>query len=418
MKKIFLLLCMLTGIMASAQESYRTRILSPNIKTLQVSIPGEKLFLPVIEKDGTDKIEIEFDEMSHESHNYVYTVLHCNADWTPSDLSSGEYLNGFTTNYIDDFERSLNTHFLYTHYKFNVPNDDMNFSISGNYVVIIYEEGQRDQPIAHACFSIVEPRINISAQVRGNTDIELNRRFQQVDMDIDLKNYPVRDPMNEIKTVVRQNNRIDNQVTGAKPAFLSGDKLSYTNNKELIFEGGNEFHNIDISSAYTVGRGVDHLFFNNNYFEANLLPDKIQSGAYLFDEDVNGKFLINYQEAFNNVDTEADYILVNFSLPVRQPFFDGQLFIGGEFNYNIMNADSRMTYDNRLEMYRLSVLLKQGGYNYQYRFLPKGSSQASVARVEGSYWQTQNEYTIYVYHRAWGERYDKLIGVKSVISNQ
>ena len=34
-------------------------------------------------------------------------------------------------------------------------------------------------------------------------------------------------------------------------------------------------------------------------------------------------------------------------------------------------------------------------------------------KVEGSFWQTGNEYTIYVYHRPWGERYDKLIGVKS-----
>ena len=57
---------------------------------------------------------------------------------------------------------------------------------------------------------------------------------------------------------------------------------------------------------------------------------------------------------------------------------------------------------------------KQGGYNFQYWFVPKGTSKASVEKVDGSYWQTGNEYSIYVYHRGWGERYDRLIGVKSI----
>ena len=65
-------------------------------------------------------------------------------------------------------------------------------------------------------------------------------------------------------------------------------------------------------------------------------------------------------------------------------------------------------------MYYASLLLKQGGYNYQYWFVQKGAKKANVEKVEGSYWQTGNEYTIYVYHRPWGERYDKLVAVKSI----
>ncbi|MDO9634424.1 MAG: DUF5103 domain-containing protein, partial [Paludibacter sp.] len=120
-----------------------------------------------------------------------------------------------------------------------------------------------------------------------------------------------------------------------------------------------------------------------------------------------------HQEAFEDVNTEADYMSVHFALPVQRPFFDGQLFLGGEFNYNLLDNNSRLNYDNRSEMYTQSILLKPGGYNYQYWFLPKGSTKASVARVDGSFWQTTNEYTIYVYHRGWGERYDRLIGVRS-----
>jgi len=107
-------------------------------------------------------------------------------------------------------------------------------------------------------------------------------------------------------------------------------------------------------------------------------------------------------------------MFVHITLPTKQPYFDGQLYLGGEFNYNLLNDISRLKYDANSGMYYQTLLLKQGGYNYQYWFVPKGSTKASVEKVDGSYWETRNEYTIYVYHRAWGERYDRLIGVKQV----
>ncbi|MPN06355.1 hypothetical protein SDC9_153611 [bioreactor metagenome] len=105
---------------------------------------------------------------------------------------------------------------------------------------------------------------------------------------------------------------------------------------------------------------------------------------------------------------------VHFMLPLKTPFLDGQLYLGGELNYNLLNDRSRLKYDFNAGAYHQTLLLKQGGYNFQYWFVPKGSSKASVEKVDGSYWQTGNEYSIYVYHRGWGERYDKLIGVKSI----
>jgi hypothetical protein len=309
---------------------------------------------------------------------------------------------------------SLNTTYLYTHYSFLLPNNDMAFKITGNYVAIIYEDNKVDTPIAQACFSIVDQRVNITATVRGNTDTELSGRSQQLDFEVALNGYPVRDATEEIKVVVRQNNRIDNQVTEIKPTYFSNSSLSFINNKSLIFEGGNEYHRFDISSVYAAGEGVANIVFTRPHYDAILYDNKIQtSKMYMYDLDVNGKFIVNMQNAQDD-NTEADYMLVHFNLPAKEPFFDGQLYLGGEFNYNQLNNDVRLRYDGKTESYVQTILLKQGGYNYQYWFLPKGETKASPARVEGSYWQTKNEYTIYVYHRSWGERYDKLVGVKVV----
>jgi hypothetical protein len=114
-----------------------------------------------------------------------------------------------------------------------------------------------------------------------------------------------------------------------------------------------------------------------------------------------------------NSDTEGDYMFVNFMLPAKEPFFDGQIYVGGDFNFNLFNENAKIKYDFNAGMYFYRTLLKQGGYNYQYRFLQKNSSKASVEKVDGSFWQTNNEYGIFIYYRPIGGRYDRLIGVKS-----
>jgi len=376
---------------------------------------GAKMSLPIMELNGKDVLQVSFDEMSHTSHSYAYKVLHCNADWTMSGLNSNEYLSGFTTSNITNYVRSVNTTFQYTHYTLQLPNSDMSFKISGNYVVQIYEDNQTENPIAQACFLLVEPRVSITAKVRGNTDTELSGRLQQLDFEDSLNGYSVRDAAQELKVVVRQNNRIDNQVTDLQPTYFAGSKLSYINNKSLIFEGGYEYHRFDISSVYAAGEGVADVKFLNQHYDVALVNNKIQnSKIFTSDRDVNGKFIINLQNKQIDDNIGADYMFVHFNLPTKQPFFDGQLYLGGEFNYNLLNDAVRMKYDGKTESYVQTVLLKQGGYNYQYWFVPKGENKATVERVDGSFWQTGNEYTIYIYHRPWGERYDKLVGVKVV----
>lgn len=415
MRKSIIIILLFISFTVVSQQVFRTQVFLPSIKTLRAALQGQPFVLPVMQLNGTDKLVISFDELSHEAHSYSYKVIHCNADWKQSSLNSNEYISGFPTAIITDAQLSLNTTVLYTHYAFSLPNDDMSFKVSGNYVVQVYEDNEQDKPVAQACFSIVEPHVGISVKVRGNTDTELSGSLQQLDFDLNFGGYTVRDPGTEIKVTVRQNNRTDNEVTDLQPTFYGTGKLSYINNKSLIFDGGAEYHRFDISNVYAAGAGVDRIKYNRVHYDAYLNEDRIMADKpYQQDMDVNGKYIINLQNSDAD-SVEADYMSVNFFLPVKNPFFDGQLYLGGEFNHNLMNDVNRMKYDGETGMYYQTILLKQGGYNYQYWFVPKGGSAATTRRVEGSFWQTQNEYTIYVYHRPWGERYDRLIAVKDIL---
>jgi len=413
MKHLLLIVILFLNINAVFSQRYRTQVFDSEIKTLQVNVGNNNLQLPVVELGGNESITISFDQLSHEAHYYSYRLIHCNADWTASAISTNEFLRGFTNSDIRDFALSQTTTVIYTHYAFSLPNDEMQFTVSGNYAVIICEDNKWDKPVAVVCFSVVEPKVLIEAKVRGNTDIELNRRLQQLDFDVLLRGFRINDINNDLKVVVRQNNRSDNEVTNLKPTFIANDKLNYINNKNLIFEGGNEFHRFDISSVYRAAIGLDAIRFQQPNYHAFIIPNKINtSRVYVHDFDVNGKFIINCQEAIYDVNTEADYMYVHFILSKPEPFFDGKVFIGGEWNYNLLNDNALMQYDLSGKYYFKTVLLKQGGYNFQYLFLPKNSNKASLEPIEGSFWQTGNEYTIYVYYRPFGARFDRLIGFK------
>ena len=68
-----------------------------------------------------------------------------------------------------------------------------------------------------------------------------------------------------------------------------------------------------------------------------------------------------------------------------------------------------MIYNPSLEVYEGILLLKQGFYNYKYLEVVDGKPIKNS--ISGSYSQTENLYTVLVYHRGIGALYDALIGV-------
>ena len=379
------------------------RVFNEQIRTLRVA--REVLML-----DELEPLHISFDEMSHDVHFYTYSVEMLN-----SDLLSGEYLTGFPTKDIIEYEHSMNTSREYTHYWFDFPNEDMTLTKSGQYRLTIYEDGDKDKKIAEVDFCVVEPLVKIDAKVRANTDIEYNGRYQQLDIDVALNTEESVQNSDNYYMVVTQNNRLDNAVTLRRPTFVDSKRLRYINCRDLIFEGGNEYHHFDAFSCFYAGHGIDRVYHELGDYHAPLFADEITKGQYIHEFDSNGRYVIN-AERTSDADVEAEYMWVHWTLPMEQPFFDGALYVGGELFGNELSLKNRMQYDNQAQCYWLTALVKQGGYDYQYWFVPK-NQKTTTQRVDGSYWQTENEYAIYVWWRPFGARYDRLVGVSVIRSN-
>ena len=149
------------------KKIYKNETYNQQIKTLLCHKIQDELSLPLLNLNAEDQLLVSFDDLDADIKDYYYTIIHCNSDWTESDLMQNEYISGFTDEPITDYEFSFNTLQQYTHYSFNFPTKEMKALLSGNYVFKIFEEG--GETVAYKRFMILETKLTIEAQVRRAT---------------------------------------------------------------------------------------------------------------------------------------------------------------------------------------------------------------------------------------------------------
>lgn len=344
-----------------------------------------------------------------------YKVLFCNADWTPNrNISDVEYLDGFNDNPIDDYTSSINTTINYTHFNLDIPNRDIDLKLSGNYLVAIYEEDNPDKILLTACFSVLEPKSSIMAQVSSVTDIDANKQHQQVSFSVQHQ-LQMRDPITELKIFVRQNNRLDSERKNLKPSMITPNKVSYEHIRDLIFEAGNEYRRFETSSYRANGLNIAHIEYQRPYYLMQVATDEVKKGkTYSYDQDQNGQYIIRNRDS-NDSNIEGDYFLTHFTLAMNEPLLNN-IYVNGDFTDNTFDEKYLMKYDYDARTYNQTLLLKQGLYNYQY--LTHINGNYSTSQVEGNYYNTENRYDILVYYRPVGQRYDSLIGLSTIHSRE
>ncbi len=399
---------MLVALCAKAQFA---RSYQQSVRTPQMLLNGEWGAPPVMRFGSEDVMHFSFDEMSHIYHRYTYRVVHCNADWSPSDLLEIDYLDGFNDVVIEEWENSVNTTQLYTHYEFRIPNSEVSLKASGNYrIEVLDDESDDETPVVVFEFSVAEPLTFVEAAVSGDTDVSFNEGQQQLSFKVSYPSF-VTAPASELKPVVYQNRRRDNSVSGITPTYITGGRVEYVHNNRLIFDAGNEYRRFEVADPNSPGESVEEVVYVEPEYNAVLYMDK-QRHSHSNYRDENGLFYVNTFEGYGT-SIEADYINVHFALDIPRRE-GGDFYLLGDFCGNGFTPLNRLDYDEEECYYFVSLPLKLGVYNYQYVWLPYGAEKADIAPAEGNFYNTENEYLIYIYYRGFSDRYDRLLGVHRI----
>ena len=134
----------------------------------------------------------------------------------------------------------------------------------------------------------------------------------------------------------------------------------------------------------------------------------------MYDQTQGGRFLVRAVEAADGAsNTGAEYVDTRFEF-VSPPLPGREVWIDGRLTDWLPYGAGRMAYDSAAGAYTATIPLKQGAYDYRYVTRRPGESAPDWDYTEGNHHQSRRMYTVYVYYRKPGERYDRLAGVGAV----
>lgn len=375
------------------------------IKTITFKSNTTQGQLPIL-KLG-EPLALEFDVLNGLEEDFYYVIEHFNFDWTPNNLVKAEYLRGLDNQRILDYENSFNTYQIYSRYELRIPNIQTRAILkSGNYMISIYDD--YNELMFSRKFMVYEDIVNVGVSVKRSRDVNVIAEKQSVDMIVSTNSLNFNNPLETIKTLIIQNNNLHTAISDLKPQYTLGNELIYRYDTESAFWGGNEylfFENKDLRAANVAVQFIDLQDIYHSYLFTN---QSRKNRPYTYNPDINGNFQITAIDR-TDVDVEADYAMVHFSL-LHEELKHKDLHIYGNFNAFAIEPITKMEYNPEKGRYETVMRLKQGFYNYKYVAIDKTSGALDEGAISGNFWQTENNYKVLVYYRDLGARYDRLIG--------
>ena len=407
------------------ETAYPISFSGPEIRTVElhpIGVPTAAPFAPL--RGG--RLELAFDDFSPNQRRLEYRWKHCTFDWFDSpDLSSSDYISGFTTGSFETIDASFNTKASYIHYRSAFPNDLMEFTLSGNYIVEVYDVDLPDEAIIQKRFTLYETEVSIEARALESTVIRDKRTHQEIDFTVKHgdSNYPLYDAYDALQCVVLQNGRWESAVTGPDPQFVRGSEVVFNPTNEQSFAGGNSWRFADLKSTQFAALGIQRIEEGAALWHVYLEQDEPRTFAFhQARQDIDGQFRIANDRQENT--TGSDYLQVHFSLKAFEPLAGRDIYIFGGISGWDFKPTHRLIWNEISRQYEASLLLKQGYYNYLYltrdsKGLGKNdyaSLQAypgNVSDLEGSHSRADNVYQIIAYY--WDiSGYDRVIGFQPI----
>ena len=391
-----------------------------NIQGIKLFMQGNQLAYPILALNSGDLLELHFDDMDGRVKNYFYTFQLCNADWTPANLSTFDYLKGFSEVRLNQYRPSSVSQNKYIHYQAVLPDRNCMPSTSGNFLLKVFLDGDTSKLAFTRRILVYDKQAEVGLSITQPFAAELFRTNQKVQFQVNNGKLNMINPMQQIKAVVLQNYRWDNARTNIPPTFVRSNMLEFNNETTLVFPAGKEYRWADLRSFRLQTERVDRAEYLPGDIQVYLKPDVERTQArYLKFTDYKGFYYVESTEV-SNPWWQTDYATVHFTFVPKgnQPFPDKKVFVVGEMNKYNLDDTSAMTYSASKGVYEKTLYLKQGYYSYVY--VTKDSHDpkalAETEQTEGDYWETENDFTVLIYYRSLSGRHDELVGLSSINS--
>lgn len=391
------------------QHPGQQRFDCPNIETVQFTIAGQPLSNPIVPLNESVKLQLSFDVMGEEAPNFRYTIEHQTADWKPSNLSVLDYIEGFSDGTIANYSFSFNTASKYTHYDLILPNNDIKWKVSGNYLLKVFQDYETE-PCMELRFSVFEKANYLKVFPQRPAIVSKDKTHQEFDASLDLQSLFLEDARRSVYLSVIQNGDWNTATPLIKPFTVRGDELLWSYQDKIVFPAHREWRNVDLRSfedirQVAVKNSPSDPYLTLHLEADNTLLNQVQSTT----EDVNGKYVI---ESITRPDVlQSEYMNVIFSLKGRREAYPKGVYLYGALTDYQFREENKGVYNDQTGKFMFQALLKQGFYDYGYCTKEQNNLTPIWSSTDGNFQEARNTYQFMVYYKPFGARFDRLVTV-------
>jgi hypothetical protein len=404
MKIITVLLLSIFCLTATAQVEYE--VAPPfNIKTASF-IQTNNNTVPIF-KLG-DGFDFQFDDLFGNEADYYYEITHCDYNWIPSDIPKSDYLKGFDSQKIQEYANSFNTLQTYSHYNLSIPNEYTRLLISGNYILTILNSDK--EVVLKRHFVLYEDIVRVPLRIKKARTVNNLYAKHNLEFEIIGDSFLFQNPTQSLKVVLLQNGKFNTAIKNIPSQYVIGNTFVYKYDKETQFWAGNEFLNFDSKDIRYANNYISYVNSDNDIYNSHLYTNNDRTNLpYTNLSDINGNFK---EQIVNGINPkiEADYSWVYFSLSAPSFMLNKNIYVGGMFNNYSTSPEYKMDYNAKTALYEKAILIKQGFVNYQYLVVDNKGIVDQENAIDGNFYQTENDYSVLVYYKGNGDRYEKVIG--------
>ncbi len=395
--------------------SLRTVPDAERVGTVQLYAEGRETSPPIIRLSGGAQLTLSFDLIASEGRPLSVYYYQADRNWERRLLPS-EFIDGFQRSDLTRYDLSQLSNVPFVHYEHTFPGDPndadpfaansaFRFTVSGNYIVRVTEQGREDEVLFERPFFVAEDRVGSELAVdaislTGQSGLSLqpilrlNAAPEIAAQTFNLDVCFVRDGRYEATRCTDQAQRYDPSV------------LTYLLQPTNAFQPAADTYYLDLRSL-DVSTQIAQLDRAASPPRVVLQADAASFPADDSDPLLAGQSIIGSARVPGDPSLAAEYVAVTFRFIPPNEQAVGDVFLEGSWS-GWTRSGEPMRWIETDRVYEQTVLVKQGEHEYRYV-----SPSPALARARrGVLGRRDQVFTGFVYFRDQALQTDRLISAQ------
>lgn len=377
------------------------------VRSVQLNRSGNPSTAPILHLGQPQQLHLSFEILEFDSRQFRITFSHHNPDWSRSSLPPEFFIDGMDTQYLDSGQVSRAQRPSYRQYNYQFPNNQLQFTKSGNYQLQVRDH-DNGQLILQLPFFITENQGDTRSTVESFPVPRQNMRVTH--RPVSRYSLPdiVDQPLFDLEFYYTQNQFWGRQRRADELDFSDPDEVQFELSSQHSFIGDYEFLNLSL----------------NNLTQSNPQIVESRPGEYpptlFLSDDVSGFSSGSSPQTGRygrpNRDLSAQYANVVFTFDPGKEISSGQkIYLVGDFNNWMISPNTELNRDENLNRWQTSTIIKEGSYSYKYVLV--ADNKVDDLFFDDLFSRTRQEYHSFVYIRDSNQFYYRLLHINRFLSN-